>query len=204
MSVSSVSGTSTTTNSSATSNYTLGTDAFLQILVAQLKNQNPLNPAEPQDFVAELAQLSSVEQLTNISKAMDGLKEITGNSTAGTWVSSIGKSMNVLDVYLSEGDYVTFSPDDDFDQITLTLENQADETTKTVTLSSTDPLIYTVEDSESYKITGLTAKKGGGQVDVAVNVYRIIRGVQIADSGVQLVAGDGRMYPASDVKLITQ
>jgi flagellar basal-body rod modification protein FlgD len=204
MSVSSVSGTSTTTNSSAASNYTLETDAFLQILVAQLKNQNPLNPAEPQDFVAELAQLSSVEQLTNISKAMDGLKEITGNSTAGAWVSSIGKSMNVLDVYLSEGDYVTFSPDGDFDQITLTLENQADETTKTVTLSSTDPLIYTVEDSEFYKITGLAAEKGGRQVDVAVNAYRIIRGVQIADSGVQLVAGDGRMYPASDVKLITQ
>ena len=47
---------------------TLGKDEFLQLLVSQLRNQDPLNPAEPQEFAAQLAQFSSVEQLLNIGQ----------------------------------------------------------------------------------------------------------------------------------------
>jgi flagellar basal-body rod modification protein FlgD len=41
----------------------LGRDAFLTMLVAQLKNQDPLNPMQGSDFSAQLAQFSSLEQL---------------------------------------------------------------------------------------------------------------------------------------------
>lgn len=50
----------------AGSKKTLGRDAFLQLLVAQLSNQDPLNPQEGHEFAAQLAQFSSVEQLANI------------------------------------------------------------------------------------------------------------------------------------------
>ena len=48
----------------------MGKDAFLQLLVAQLSHQDPLNPQQGHEFAAQLAQFSSVEQLGNISSAM--------------------------------------------------------------------------------------------------------------------------------------
>ena len=44
---------------------TLGRDDFMQMLIAQLQNQDPLNPEEGADLAAQLAQFTSVEQLFN-------------------------------------------------------------------------------------------------------------------------------------------
>jgi flagellar basal-body rod modification protein FlgD len=49
---------------------------FLQLLVAQLKGQNPLNPMEGSEFVAQLAQFSSLEELTQIRSGMDSVKQL--------------------------------------------------------------------------------------------------------------------------------
>jgi flagellar basal-body rod modification protein FlgD len=73
----------------------LGKDDFLKLLVAQLKNQDPQSPANADQMAAQLAQFSSVEQLTNISKTL----EAQGNSqaallnevAAGTAVGNIGR-----------------------------------------------------------------------------------------------------------------
>ncbi len=54
----------------STGNATLGRDEFLLLLVAQLRNQDPTSPQEGHEFAAQLAQFSSVEQLTNIGTAM--------------------------------------------------------------------------------------------------------------------------------------
>jgi flagellar basal-body rod modification protein FlgD len=45
----------------------LGQDAFLKLLVAQLKYQDPMNPVQGADFIAQTAQFSVVEKLTEIS-----------------------------------------------------------------------------------------------------------------------------------------
>ncbi|WP_420456788.1 flagellar hook assembly protein FlgD [Rubrivirga sp.] len=50
----------------------LGRDEFLQLLVAQLRNQDPTSPQNGHEFAAQLAQFSQVEQLTNISASMAG------------------------------------------------------------------------------------------------------------------------------------
>lgn len=47
---------------------TLGKDAFLQLLVAQMKYQDPLNPSTDTEFVAQLAQFSALEQMQNLSQ----------------------------------------------------------------------------------------------------------------------------------------
>jgi len=48
----------------------LGKDAFLEILVTQMKNQNPLEPLKDTEFIGQMAQFSSLEQLTNLNKTM--------------------------------------------------------------------------------------------------------------------------------------
>lgn len=51
----------------------LGKDQFLNILMTQLQNQDPMNPLEDKDFIAQMAQFSSLEQLTNLNKTMEGI-----------------------------------------------------------------------------------------------------------------------------------
>lgn len=45
----------------------LGRDEFLRILITQLKNQDPLTPVEDKDFIAQMAQFSSLEQLQSMN-----------------------------------------------------------------------------------------------------------------------------------------
>ena len=45
----------------------LGKDAFLQLLVCQMQNQDPMNPNSDTEYVAQLAQFSQLEQLQNLS-----------------------------------------------------------------------------------------------------------------------------------------
>src|SRR5438094_2817206 len=48
---------------------------FLQLLVAQLKEQNPLDPKDGTEFISQLAQFSSLEELINIRTAMETLSK---------------------------------------------------------------------------------------------------------------------------------
>lgn len=61
----------------------LDRDAFLQLLVTQLSNQDPLNPQEGHDFVAQLAQFSSVEQLTTIGSTLESHSAFLNDLAAG-------------------------------------------------------------------------------------------------------------------------
>ena len=76
-----------------TGNSALGKDQFLQILVAQLQNQDPTQPQDSSQFVAELAQFSSLEAQQNTVSDLNALMmgQATANSTAAS--SFIGKQI---------------------------------------------------------------------------------------------------------------
>lgn len=78
--VSGVSGTTAAATTSATVSRTddsLDKDAFLQLLVTQLQYQDPMNPMEDKDFVAQMAQFSSLEQIQNLSTVMQSSLQAT-------------------------------------------------------------------------------------------------------------------------------
>ncbi|MFS1513196.1 flagellar hook capping FlgD N-terminal domain-containing protein [Chengkuizengella sp. SCS-71B] len=59
----------------------LGQDQFLKLLMEQLKHQDPLSPTSDQDFIAQLAQFTSLEQLTKISDEIQLLRQSIGISS---------------------------------------------------------------------------------------------------------------------------
>jgi len=60
---------------------------FLQLLVAQLKGQNPLNPADGMQFVTQLAQFSSLEELTKIRTSMDAVQQYLATAASANRAS---------------------------------------------------------------------------------------------------------------------
>lgn len=101
--MSTVSGTSSTTQSSSTqsaltSSTSIGglaptEDTFLQLLVSQLQNQDPLNPADSTQFVGELAQFSSLEQLMQINQSTTSMAGVLApSSSTSSSTSTSGSS----------------------------------------------------------------------------------------------------------------
>ena len=71
----------------------LGKHAFLKLLVAQMKYQDPMNPMQGSEFISQTAQLNSVEKLDDINKALTSM--LANQSLLGT-SSLIGKTVDYM------------------------------------------------------------------------------------------------------------
>jgi flagellar basal-body rod modification protein FlgD len=71
----------------------LGKDEFLRMLVAQLQHQDPLSPMESTEFTAQLAQFSSLEQLTNVNDNLKYLQLYQASLNNAQAVNFIGKTV---------------------------------------------------------------------------------------------------------------
>jgi flagellar basal-body rod modification protein FlgD len=84
-----------TKTNAATEEQDLGKDAFLQLMIAQLQNQDPLSPAKNEDFIAQLAQFSSVEGIQNINSSIEELATDFRSSQALQASSLVGRQVQV-------------------------------------------------------------------------------------------------------------
>ncbi len=75
-------------------NDTLGKEDFLKLLVVQLENQDPTKPLEDKEFISQMAQFSSLEQMTEMNKTLSSL---ILNYKSNLSYSLLGKTVEVLD-----------------------------------------------------------------------------------------------------------
>jgi len=81
----------------------LGRDAFLQLLLTQVSNQDPLEPLDNTEMVAQLAQFSALEQMSNVAS---GVETLSGNIDQLNFINAsnlLGKEITGLD---QEGQFI--------------------------------------------------------------------------------------------------
>ena len=74
-------------------NGALGKDAFLKLLFTQLQNQDPTSPMDDKEFIAQMAQFSSLEQMQNMTKAMEDLLSSQEQSQLMSYKTFIGNEV---------------------------------------------------------------------------------------------------------------
>ncbi|WP_281998615.1 flagellar hook assembly protein FlgD [Priestia flexa] len=112
----------------------LGKDDFLKILITQLQNQDPTSPMEDKEFISQMAQFSTLEQMTNMSTSMEKfLQVVQSESPILKGSELIGKTVSWVDETNKESEAVvkatsvkdgklTFMLDDE-SHTTLTLDD---------------------------------------------------------------------------------
>lgn len=70
-------------------NDALGKDAFLQLLVTQMKYQDPLDPQDNSEYLSQLAQFSALEQMTNVAKGLSDVRKVVDNINSSVLIGQL-------------------------------------------------------------------------------------------------------------------
>jgi flagellar basal-body rod modification protein FlgD len=174
--------TTATTSSKSTTEEVLGKEDFLTLLVAQLQNQDPLNPDDPTEFTAQLAQFSSLEQLFNLNDSMNNLVTAYGSADKLSSLNTIGK----------EAAYESSSFTYNGDPVVLgyTLDSTASEVS--LSLQKDGATVAVLDGTELSKGTHYITWDGTGTNGEAADIgdYRIV---------IQAKAGEGESVSATSV-----
>ena len=130
----------TTGGIAATGDSSLGKDDFLQILVAQLQAQDPLAPMEGQEFASQLAQFSSLEQLTNVNGNLEASQAFDVAMSNNSAIALIGKNVdapgNAVDLKSGEVETLSFSLDGDAADVSIDIFNSTGAIVSTIDLGA--------------------------------------------------------------------
>lgn len=199
----------------------LGKDDFMKLMLSQLKYQDPLNPMEGTEFAAQLAQFSSLEQMTNmndtLSQSIDAnylLAQSVNNTMSATLIGKEVKLGGESIVYSGE-ESISFGYKlpAEAKSVTINIRDSNGIIVKTIEsdeLSSGEHKLswdYTDNDGKKLKEGSytyeLTAKSTSGE-DLTIDHYKIgrVNAVRFTESGTKLIIGSSE-YSISDILEIT-
>jgi len=186
----------------------LGQEAFLQLLTTQLQYQDPLNPQSDTDFIAQLAQFSSLEQLRSVNQNLDTIELYQISLNNSNALNLVGKEVNIQDGELNhvEGQEhkVNYTIPPGADAITITIKDEDGRTVKTVDLDGSQPgeSDFTwggMDDagnavSEGTYSIEITARDDEGN-SINLGVYQRLRvdGLAYENGGILLIVGDRKL-----------
>ncbi len=126
MSVSGVSGTSNSALTGSRQTIAENFDTFLTLLTTQLKNQNPLDPLDTNQFTQQLVQFTSVEQELKTNEFLEALVMNTQNANSSQAVSYIGKTVSASGVtsQLSNGEATWVFDLDKDAEVSVTIKDE--------------------------------------------------------------------------------
>ncbi|NDY70496.1 flagellar hook capping protein [Desulfobacter hydrogenophilus] len=205
--------TSTSDTGSATS---LGNEEFLTLLVAQLENQNPLDPADTEQFTDQLAQFSQVEQLININDKLDEMagdvedseNDIDANSFVGLTVTATVTSMTIDSGSVTPGFYEVDEPaevmvyvyDSDGTKVATLSQGEVEAGSYLISWDGTDDAGNSLDDGEySYVVM---ANSGDGYKEVKSYLSGNVDAVSYQDGKGYLVI-NGVLVDPDDVTTVT-
>jgi flagellar basal-body rod modification protein FlgD len=189
----------------------LGRDAFLQLLVTQLENQNPLTPLQDHEFIAQLASFSSLEQLQNIDQGIQVsvlMNQAVNNSLA---TNLIGKEVltsgGTLGLGSSDGASFTVDLAADAD-VSVTIRDAGGNVVRRIDAGRRAAGQSTVEwdgltDGGGRAAAGeyhveVTAADGETPVSAATRMRAVVEGVRFVE-GTGYLLVNGAQIPLSDV-----
>jgi flagellar basal-body rod modification protein FlgD len=203
----------------AAKNDVLGKDAFLKLLVVQLQNQDPLNPLDDKEFIAQLAQFSSLEQMTNISEGISSLTDKTAQQDMLSAVNYIGKEVTASgDGITKSGNYVTpvyFTLGGAAAQVYANVYDENNNIVRTEKFTSMqagefaftwDGLDYNGNSANSgqYNVYFSAESPTGATVFVDTEVSGTVTALEQGDGETFFRLSDGRKISFSDIKKVIQ
>ena len=191
----------------------LGKDDFLTLLITQLQNQNPLDPTDSVEYTAQLAQFSSLEQLSNVNKNLEYLQLFQASINNAQAVSFIGKEVTAFGngIQISEGIAETceFELSAPASGVTINIYNEAGNLVKTIEEGSmdvgrqsldwdgTDQNGNLLEDGD-YTFEVLAVDADGQAVEAITYSTGIVSGVAFVD-GTTYFMVENQKIPIADI-----
>lgn len=115
----------------------LDKDAFMKLLLTQMKNQDPTNPLQSHEMAAQLAQFTSLEKLTNISEGIDSLTKAQAPAHNFEALSLIGKAVSGDSSKIERSDdkdshAISFQVRQDAQKVTIKIKNAEGQVVRTL------------------------------------------------------------------------
>ncbi len=198
-------------------NSALDKDAFLRLLVTQLENQDPLNPMDDKEFIAQLAQFSSLEQMNNIAEGINNLVSLNQQDRMLGAVGFIGKEVVAAGDTLSKEEEsiskIYYSLEDTAKEVYVNIFDSFGNIIYSTSLGSRQPGEYqftwdgkdfTGKEAANgvYSVTFAAEGVNGNPVLVDTEVSGKVSGIQNTGSGTLLRLEDGRTIDFNNVKEI--
>jgi len=191
----------------------LGEDDFFQLLVTQLRYQNPLSPIGNTEYVAQLAQFTSLEQMRKVNENLTYLQMYQASINNSMAVSLIGKEVKVgtrqLRLSGGESNRLWYRVDADAADVRARIFDRDGSLVREVKLGSQEKGDYTFEwdgkDSSGstvsdgdYTFEIVATDTDGGTVSVDYGVRARVTGVSFSDGVTYLVLGN-QSVPLSEI-----
>lgn len=196
-------------------NKAMGRDAFLKLLVAQLKNQDPLKPQDNSAFVAELAQFSSLEQSMGVNDRLDQMMLQNQGMANANVVNMVGKQATVKGSMITTdgsgiGVPINFSQDRASDKTVIQVQDANGKIVRTLDLGSRPTGISkitwdgrsddgVVQPAGTYAVNVKSSDADGGTVVVSQETTGTITGVGFDKGYPVLKLSNGVNAPVSDL-----
>ena len=193
---------------------TLGKEEFMRLLVTQMQFQDPLKPMENTEFTAQLAQFSSLDQLSGINEGVKSFSDAQSGMNRGQAVNFINKEVKASGnkVYAGGGaapSVIGYSLDKDVSGVTVNIYDREGKDVRTLEIDPQEAGVHRVEwdgknnlgetvSQGEYTFSVMAKDAEGKSFDALTNIAGVVTGVSF-EAGISYLLVSGIKVPLDHV-----